>query len=58
MRMFDFLISKFVDRLLFGFQSKDKYSEKSGICLFDSCCPDNREVRDSPVSEVTYTSLI
>ena len=53
MRMFDFLISKFVDRLLFGFQSKDKYSEESGTCLFDSCCPDNREVSDSPVSEVT-----
>lgn len=53
MKMFDFLISKFVDKLLFGFQSKDKYSEESGTGLFNSCCPDNREVTDSPFSEVT-----
>ena len=53
MRMLDFLISKFIDRLLFGFQSRDKYTEDSGAYLFDSCCPDSREVTDSPISEVT-----
>lgn len=49
--MFDFLISKFVDRALFGFQNEIN-TQKVGTRLFDSCCPDNREVTDSPVSEV------
>lgn len=53
MRTLDFLISKFIDGLLFGFQSRDKYTEESGAHLSDPCWPDNRAVTDSPISEVT-----